>query len=178
MNVLEEPALKSREAVVMTWYQDVFPLASTYIQKRGGDIETAKELFQEAIILYYEKLVRVSGFTPEVSDNAYLLGMVKKLWLKHCQKEGRMERLENNDFCGERLSTPMTQRLLLFLKQSGQKCMDLLQAFYYESLTMKELSERFGFGNERSATVQKYKCLEKVRHHVKQKSLSYEDFLD
>jgi hypothetical protein len=35
-----------------------------------------------------------------------------------------------------------------------------------------------GFANEHSASAQKYKCLEKVREIVKQKSLTYEDFVE
>jgi len=54
----------------------------------------------------------------------------------------------------------------------------LLRAFYYDKLSMSKIANRFGFSSERSATVQKYKCLEKVRDLVKEKSLSYEDFLE
>jgi hypothetical protein len=56
--------------------------------------------------------------------------------------------------------------------------MELLQAFYYDKLPMNTIAGLFGFGGERSATVQKYKCLEKVRDIVKDKSLTYEDFLE
>jgi len=45
--------------------------------------------------------------------------------------------------------------------------MDLLQAFYYFKTPMREIAEEFGYRSERSATVQKYKCLEKVRDTVK-----------
>jgi len=43
---------------------------------------------------------------------------------------------------------------------------------------MKDVSEKFGFSGERSATAQKFKCLEKIRSVVKQKSLSKEDFYE
>ncbi|MOA63021.1 hypothetical protein D3C78_1886090 [compost metagenome] len=56
--------------------------------------------------------------------------------------------------------------------------MELLSAFYYERMDMKELGERFGFSGARSATAQKFKCLEKVKETVKQKSLRYEDILE
>jgi hypothetical protein len=42
---------------------------------------------------------------------------------------------------------------------------------------MTQVAETFGFSGVRSATVQKYKCIEKVRETVKQKALTYEDFL-
>jgi predicted DNA-binding protein YlxM (UPF0122 family) len=56
--------------------------------------------------------------------------------------------------------------------------MELLRAFYYDKLSMRKIAGQFDFNSERSATVQKYKCLEKVRDIVKEKSLTYEDFLE
>jgi hypothetical protein len=41
---------------------------------------------------------------------------------------------------------------------------------------MKQIAQRFGLSGERSAAVQKHKCLEKVRNTVKEKALTYEDF--
>jgi hypothetical protein len=57
--------------------------------------------------------------------------------------------------------------LLASLERTGQKCLELLKAFYYDHLSMDELAARFGFNGRRSATVQKYKCLEKVRENLK-----------
>jgi predicted DNA-binding protein YlxM (UPF0122 family) len=45
--------------------------------------------------------------------------------------------------------------------------MELLKAFYYDHCSMQEVADRFGFNGRRSATVQKYKCLEKVREEIK-----------
>ncbi len=177
MLVLEKPIVKSRDQQITQWYEEVFPVAARYIHKRGGDIETARDLFQEALIVYYEKLTNGS-FQPQVSDKAYLTGIVKKLWLKHLEQQKPMEDIDQVEVREDDQPKTLDQKLLSFLQLSGEKCMNLLQSFYYEKLNMKQVSERFGFASERSATVQKYKCLEKVREEVKQKSLCYEDFLD
>ncbi|MEP1096076.1 MAG: sigma-70 family RNA polymerase sigma factor [Cyclobacteriaceae bacterium] len=177
MLALEELSTCTRETAITKWYEEVFPLAAAYIQRRGGNLEEAKELFQEAIVLYYEKLMS-GDVRHEVEDGAYLMGIVKKRWLKHRKQFGGNESLEHIDVTEERVQEPLTQKLLHYLKQSGERCMDLLQSFYYEKLTMKQMADRYGYTSERSATVQKYKCLEKVRDEIKQKSLSYEDFLD
>lgn len=177
MLVLEELKPVTRASTIFQWYEEVFPLAARHVQRKGGDLEAARDIFQEAVVIYYEKLLN-ENFETEVSDGAYLMGIVKKLWLKHCEKSLCTERLEYHEVSVEEIKKPLTQKLLLHLKQSGERCLDLLQSFYYEKLTMKQLANRFGYRSERSATVQKYKCLEKVRHEVKQKSLNYEDFLD
>ncbi len=127
-------------------------------------------------MVYYEKLV-IHNFNPEKSDKAYLYGIAKNKWLTYCAKRMRYESLTNLDVIAEKEQELKTQKLIQHLKQTGKKCMDLLQAFYYEKLTMAQLANRFGYRSKRSATVQKYKCLEKVRDEVKRKSLSYEDFI-
>jgi hypothetical protein len=53
--------------------------------------------------------------------------------------------------------------------------MELLQAFYYDKLAIMEISNTFGFSSPHSASVQKYKCIEKMREIVQKKSLGYED---
>ena len=50
-------------------------------------------------------------------------------------------------------------------KSLGQKCQDLLIAYYHQQLSMSKIAEMFGFGSERSAKSQKYKCLEKAKAH-------------
>ena len=56
--------------------------------------------------------------------------------------------------------------------------MKLLKGFYYDQLPLTDIATAFGFSGVRSATVQKYKCLEKVRETIKQKALQYEDFME
>jgi len=59
------------------------------------------------------------------------------------------------------------QSLLAALARSGKKCIELLKAFYYDNCSMQDIAARFGFNGTRPATVQKYKCLEKVRKEIK-----------
>src|SRR5690606_41958981 len=73
---------------------------------------------------------------------------------------------------------PEHPELLAFLARAGKKCLELLSSFSYEGLGMKAISERFGYRNERTATVAKFKCLEKVRDVIKQRSAHYEDFIE
>jgi len=177
MPIIAKAPTKSRNAVITDWYTKVFPKACTYLHKKGADLETSKELFQQAIVIYYEKITS-EHFEPRLSDEAYLMGIVKKLWLKYHNNVTQTDALETLEIRDGHPLEPAAHKLMAFLKSSGEKCMQLLQSYYYENLSMKQLGSRFGFRTERSATVQKFKCLEKVRNTVKEKALSYEDFLD
>lgn len=169
--------VRTRNEMIRECYEHVFPKACAYLHKRGADLETAKELFQEAMVLYYEKTV-VEGFTPSLSKEAYLMGMVKNLWLKQQSRGIRAEALDGLEVSDTVLPEPAAEKLVAYLKSAGEKCLNLLQSYYYEKLSMSQLKQKFGFKTERSATVQKYKCLEKVRSTVQQKAQRYEDFLN
>lgn len=177
MTVIDQVSVRSRSEIITAWYIEAFPLFAAFVQRKGGDLEEAKEVFQEAIVLYYEKQIS-SDFCPEKTNRAYLLGIAKNRWFKYSAKRNLYEGLSHIDMADEKDPAPITQKLLYYLKLTGEKCMDMLQAFYYEKLDMVQLAKRFGYKSERSATVQKYKCLEKVRDEVKRKSLCYEDFID
>jgi DNA-directed RNA polymerase specialized sigma24 family protein len=177
MTVIDEVRTRSRSEIISEWYINVFPLVAAYVQRNGGDLHVAKEVFQEAIVLYYEKW-NDSGFSPKTNDEAYLMGIARNQWHKHYSSQKRYEALAEIDMVEESEKELITQKVLHYLKLTGGKCMDILQAFYYEKIDMSQLAKRFGYRSVRSATVQKYKCLEKVRDNIKHKSLSYEDFFN
>lgn len=177
MIVIDEFCVHTRNELIAEWYVNVFPRVAIYVKRNGGDLDAAKEIFQEALVCYYEKS-RNSNFSPENCDEAYIMGIAKNTWLKYYSRQKRFEALPEVDLAEEKEKNPIPQKLLQYLKLTGEKCMNLLQAFYYEKLDMTQLANRFGHTSVRSATVQKYKCLEKVRNQVKSKSLSYEDFFN
>ncbi|MEO9870724.1 RNA polymerase sigma factor [Ekhidna sp.] len=164
-----------KEAMLTKWYENYFPIACSYIHKNGGSLEDAKEVFQEALIRVYEKKV-VEASNVE-NDLAYLMKAVKNLWISTIAKGQKKVSFDFIDLPEEESSSLVKEKIYHLVKRSGEKCLDLLQSFYYENSSMKSLSKRFGYRSERSATVQKFKCLEKIRNEVKSKSLNYEDFL-
>lgn len=159
-------------------YLGVFPTVAGFVGKAGGGLEDAKDIFHDSLIIYYEKF----RDKPEAIENekAYILGIVKHLWLKRHSELKVSERFDTefHTLEEENATTYSTHKLLAFLENTSKKCMELLEAFYYKKLPMTKLANAFGFAGERSATVQKFKCLEKVRNQVKEKGLSYEDFAE
>lgn len=168
---------ETREKLFTRLYLDAFPAVARYVSKTGGNLEEARDAFQEALMVYYEKVV-VHQHPVQHTEKAYLLGISKNIWLKQQTRALKTQSLGEHLLTETPTSKPIHNKLLLFLQRTGKKCMDLLQAFYYEKASMNELSARFEFRNERSATVQKYKCLEKVRSQIKKRDLTYGDFMD
>ncbi len=172
----------TRETLFTALYKKGFPVLSRYVSRMGGSFEEAKDVFQDALIIYYERAVAGKDATAIArNDNAYLFGIAKHLWLQKYRSSSinvPLEEIDPKILNEDRQPNFVTEKLMHYLETSGQKCMEILKAFYYDKLPVQQLANLFGYTSIRSATVQKYKCLEKVRDHVKQKSLSYEDFLE
>lgn len=161
-------------------YKQLFPVVATSIRKRGGSYEQTKDIFQDALIIYYEKSV-LDEVEIENAE-AYVTQVAKYLCFKRFRESqswiGINEIDEQVANVVEEFEEPVSGRLLTFLESAGQKCMNLLKAFYYRNNSLDEIAEEYGFSGTRSATVQKYKCLEKLRNEVKEKEMSYADFLE
>lgn len=163
------------------FYIHSYPVVAKFVASMNGTPDDAKDVFQDAVIIYLEKNGHsLSG--PVKDSGRYLLGIAKHLWLKKFSESRHTIRLDPfesllnipEDF----YPTLRTGLLVRFLESTGRKCMDLLSDFYYKKLSMKSIAGAYGFSSERSATVQKYKCIEKLREEVKSKSLVYEDFFE
>lgn len=167
-----------RKTLITHLYKTLFATVAAYISNRGGQLNDAQDIFQDAVTVWYEQKYVKKTANP-LADAAYIMGITKNLWRKKMEKKGMEPLNEQHEQLAEaKEEYPSKERLLNYLSRAGSKCMELLQYFYYEQAPLTELAGKFGFSGVRSATVQKYKCLEKVRETIKEKSLQYEDFLD
>jgi DNA-directed RNA polymerase specialized sigma24 family protein len=168
----------NRDEFFRELYLRVFPSVANFIRKQSGSLDDAKDVFHDALIIFFEKKLE-GNLEIRLSDEAYLYGIVKHLWIKKSKQHQRILLTENESL----ISIPddfepeaETSAIVWFLRAAGQRCMMLLQAFYYDKESLERIKDAFGFSSIRSATVQKFKCLEKVRDLVKSKSKNYEDF--
>lgn len=177
--VSEQKQILTREALFIRLYKTAFPGVGRFVKTYGGSLEDAKDVFQDALVIYFEKHI-TDDFSPRVNEQAYLHGIVRHLWYKkhHVKQLEKIlpEELEHTPL--PQTEVVVSERLLSFVERSGKRCMELLRSFYYEQLSMKEIAARFAFSGERSATAQKFKCLEKVRDSIHKLALSKDDFYE
>jgi len=157
---------EEREKLFISLYKNAFPVVARYVNKMGGTFDEAKDVFQDSLVIYYEKSVECS-FELKTNEKAYLLGIAKHLWLKQHRDNSKLTPIDGLEIESEETAQASDKKVLNFLQTAGKKCMDLLRSFYYDGLQLADAAELFGFSGVRSATVQKYKCLEKVRREIK-----------
>ena len=167
-----------REEFFRELYLKVFPSVATFVRKQNGTLDDAKDVFHDALVIFFEKKM-LGSLEVRLSDEGYVFGIVKHLWIKKAKEDRSVLLTEVESLIAvpeDYESDVETISIISFLKTAGKKCMSLLQAFYYEKQPLERIKANFGFSSVRSATVQKFKCLEKVRDLVKSKSKNYEDF--
>ena len=159
-------------------YEDAFYEVAKLVSKNKGSLEEAKDIFHDAIIILLQRKANEKQIDWELS---YLIGISRHLLLARIQSEKKMKTLDEfslNSFGSEENVVVKSSTLLKFIIRTGKKCLDLLTSVYMEKQSMKGIADKFGFTSEHSASVQKYKCIEKVRDTIKSKHLSYEDFFE
>lgn len=168
--LLEGLALNDRKAI--EWiYKQHYGMVQSLILNNSGYPDDARDIFQEAMIVLYEK-VRSGSFELNCQLKTYLYSICRRLWLKRLgqsQKsiteveslqdtvavEDELERHEqrNRDF----------QVMELSLNTLGEPCRSLLKAYYLEMKSMVEIAGDFGYTNADNAKNQKYKCLMRLK---------------
>lgn len=179
--LVEEKEATHQDVELKNTYEEAFPVVAKFVRDMGGNLDDAKDIFQDAMVIYLE----IKSEQPDkiqTSDKAYISGIAKHLWIR--KYNGIRSLISFSQFETEIVipedffPTVNNKRLLRFLELAGKKCLDLLRAFYYQKKPGKSVAEDLGYSSEHSASVQKYKCLEKVRNTIKEKSLNYEDFIE
>ncbi|MGC3946725.1 MAG: sigma-70 family RNA polymerase sigma factor [Chryseolinea sp.] len=178
MNAIQQPIVQLDESLYTGMYDDVFPVVASIVSRQGGSQTEAEDIFQDALIAFIEMQAKC-----HIEDPArYIVGIAKHLWLRKARMNKiflKLDDYEQSLTVPSEIASEVQQSFLLrFLQRAGSKCMDLLSDFYFMGLSIAELGRAHGLSGSHSASVQKNKCLEKVRSIVKEKQLRHEDFTE
>jgi RNA polymerase sigma factor (sigma-70 family) len=160
--------LNHREKTLEKIYARAYPMVLHYVKQHLGTAEDAKDLLQEAIIHFYEKMVQ-DQLTLTASPTTYLMAVCKNRWRRELEQRNRQKGLSSviSDQAKEEERTePEAPALAItsYVEQLGEKCRNILVAFYYLGQRMEQIAQQHHYRNARTATVQKFKCLERLRN--------------
>ncbi|MEJ0031475.1 MAG: sigma-70 family RNA polymerase sigma factor [Bacteroidota bacterium] len=156
-----ETCTTSEDVAVL--YEETFPAVASFVSKMGGSPEDAKDIFHDALIILFEKEGGLEN------PAAYIVGIAKHLWVRKFKHDKNRVDLDETIQIPEEENFPIIARLVRLVELAGKSCLDLLQAFYYEKRSAESIADEFNYSNAHSATVQKHKCLQKIRSFCKNK---------
>lgn len=154
-----------------TIYLENFPMIARMVLQNNGSEDDAKDVFQEAMIILYEK-VQEGDFVLSSRLKTFLYAVCRRLWLKKLQGsslEGPIYEETEDTVSVEDTLEAHEEKDLQFRKMEasmsriGEPCKTILEDYYIHRKSMQEIAERFGYTNAENAKNQKYKCLMRLK---------------
>lgn len=162
---------RNETKAVETIYRENYNTIQALIINNNGSADDAKDIFQEAMIVLYEK-VRSGTFELNCQIKTYVYSVSRRLWLKRLQQLNRysapVENLESLVPVEDEIEAH-EQRNLEFdmmnkaISSLGEPCKSLLEAYYLQKRNMQDIAASFGYTNADNAKNQKYKCLMRLK---------------
>jgi RNA polymerase sigma factor (sigma-70 family) len=150
-------------------YRENYGIIQSFILKNNGYPEDARDIFQEGMIVLYQK-VKSGTFELSCQVKTYLYSVCRRLWLKKLQQLQRynLEIVEDTIPVAEDIQDheKKNEEFLLMenaLDKIGEPCKSLLEAYYFQKKSMPEIADFFGYTNADNAKTQKYKCLMRLK---------------
>ncbi|MDO7873263.1 sigma-70 family RNA polymerase sigma factor [Hymenobacter sp. ASUV-10] len=168
---LRQALLADRTRTLTQLYARAFPAVQRLVRRQGGSAEDAQDVFQDALVVLVEQAV-AGTLMLTASAGTYVVGVSRHLWQHELRRRARLPHQPLPDDPGLLLAeAPAAEEpvfaVLDYVQQLGEKCREVLLAFYYFQQPLTQIAARHGYRSVRSATVQKFKCLERLREKVR-----------
>jgi RNA polymerase sigma factor (sigma-70 family) len=169
------------EQAILQLYEEHAGITRSFIMGKGGTEQDADDIFQETVVSFIDS-VQKGKFRQESGVRTFLISISKHLWyneIRRKQRAGNREKLFETDREHEEsgISEQMQDRELKnqlnkLLQELGESCKKILELFYYENLSMKEIVSHLHYENEQVVRNKKYKCLQQLTDKMKQNPLA------
>ena len=162
---------RNDRTAIETIYAQQYSMVQAMIINNNGSTDDARDVFQEAMIVLYEK-ARSGTFELNCQLKTYMYSVSRRLWLKRLQQMQKylpsLNGVEETVTVDEDLElhdqrNTDFQMMEKALAGIGEPCKSLLEAFYIQKRNMADIAGSFGYTNADNAKNQKYKCLMRLK---------------
>jgi RNA polymerase sigma factor (sigma-70 family) len=185
--ILIEGIKNQNDKVIAELYDQFFPSVRHYIYRNNGNTEDARDIFNDAVIVVFEK-ARDNTLKLNCSLKTYIYAICRNLWFKKLKADkGEMinyEEVEDTLLCAslaeEDLFNIDEARMLYqkHLVRMSETCRRLL-TYFLEGRSFREISAEMNFENENYARKRKYRCVKllvkRIMSDPDYKKISYDD---
>jgi RNA polymerase sigma factor (sigma-70 family) len=143
------------------------PMFRKPLRQMGLSDEDQKDIIQESIIHLYEKL-QDPEFILSSQVTTYLYSVCKNKGQEHLRKSRKGKSLSQEmdyqqaDYENKR-GFPDDEQIRDALRSLGYPCKELLAAFYFHKVRLKDLCDEMGYNSENSAKQAKFKCMKRLK---------------
>jgi len=134
-----------------------------FIVKKGGDLEIARDIFQEAMMVIYNK-IRDRKLVLTCSFSTYLFAICKNLWLQEVRSRSykvldhsQLDNMVEEPGEDEELNHELLELVKYHFSKLSKDCQKVLELhFKRESLT--DICKVLGYKDEKYTADRKYRC--------------------
>ncbi|MCU0393630.1 MAG: sigma-70 family RNA polymerase sigma factor [Thermoflexibacter sp.] len=156
-------------------YKKYYPVVQRLILQNSGDEEDAQDIYQEAVMVLYEK-IKDKDFKLSSSLKTFIYSISRNKWLYKLRQEGTggisFDDVENfvedldvvddaQNFDNEHID--YDHLLHEALQKMDDTCRKLLEHFYYHKLSLDIIAQKLGYNNANTAKAKKNKCMNRAR---------------
>jgi RNA polymerase sigma factor (sigma-70 family) len=156
---------------IETIYKENYSMVQALVVNNSGSTDDARDIFQEAMIVLYEK-AKTGSFELNCQLKTYMYSVSRRIWLKRLQQSQKYtsgivnmaevvpveEEVENHE--QKNAEFQLMEKAMMSL---GEPCKSLLEAYYLQKKSMTDIAGSFGYTNAENAKNQKYKCLMRLK---------------
>ncbi len=167
-----EGILNSDRKVLNFIYGRYYEKVERFLMGRGGNPEHIKDVFQEALMVIYQKITG-KGLELSCSFSTYLFAVCKNIWM-HDMRKRKYQLVEDSvlDMALESNDTDMEleERLLKMFehhfKQLSKDCRELLK-LHFNRVSIPEIMKKLGYSSEHYASDRKYRCKQSLYNRIR-----------
>jgi len=156
------------DPVLAYLYKEVYPKVRSYIKGNKGNEDEAKDIFQDAVIIFYKK-VKLNTLQEPLNVTAYICHISKNLWINRVKRINRTTEMPDRDFAEPEedlltniISEEKRTAVNGLLSQVGEECQKLMKHFLYDNMSMREIAVLMGYSSENVAKTYHYRCKQKL----------------
>jgi RNA polymerase sigma factor (sigma-70 family) len=170
---LIESIHRNDDSALAHLYEKNIRMIIKYILQNNGTEKDADVYLQDALVILWEK-IRRQDFTLKSKLSTFLYSVVKNLWLRELARRKKFTGLDvlqdqpasNPESDDEIESEEVKEIVKNCMARLSEICRKILIAFYYDELSMQEISRQLGLANEDVAKSKKYQCKKELERLV------------
>ncbi len=172
MKALKDLIRKSPETILKKVYAENLTWWESHVRQHSGDTNDARDIFQEAVSAAWLNL-KTGRFEGNLEQfNAYVRQICKYKWINQLKSfahtkirlQDDLSAYENQPYAGADHEAQLRESKLLqsCFNEIGNKCRQVLEAFYYRRQSLAAIADATGDTDESIKTI-KYRCMKKLR---------------
>lgn len=157
-------------------YTEYSDKVKSMIRNRGGNNEEAQDIFQDALIIFYQKVLENELTGDNCNIGGFIMSVAQKMWYTKASRKEMMNRHHQNLRVDEKITTSYE---FIFSKERkglmdkifdmmGENCRKIIEYVIYENLSMKEIAQKLEYTSEDVAKATHYRCRQKLAKQLKE----------